>query len=63
MMREVRYAKGHPKNTLTDQEIEIKFRKLTKPVMVPAQVNIALEKLWRLEEINDLSEIISTFEL
>jgi 2-methylcitrate dehydratase len=63
LMREVRYAKGHPKNTLTDQEIEIKFRKLTKPVMLPAQVNIALEKLWRLEEINDLSQIISIFEL
>ncbi len=63
LVREVRYAKGHPKNTLTDQEVETKFRKLTKPVMLPKMIDLALEKLWHFEEVNHLSEIITLFEL
>jgi 2-methylcitrate dehydratase len=62
-VREIRYAKGHPKNPMTDQEIEAKFRRLTEPVMKPAQINAILNRLWHLEEVYDLREMLTLFEL
>lgn len=56
-VREIRYAKGHPKNPMTDQEIETKFRKLAEPVLKPSQIKQILDRLWHLEEVRDLREV------
>jgi 2-methylcitrate dehydratase len=61
--REIRHGKGHPKNPMTDQEIETKFRKLTEPLLGPAQATKALDRLWHLEEMRDLREIWNLFKL
>jgi 2-methylcitrate dehydratase len=62
-VREIRYGKGHPKNPMSDQEIEAKFRRLAEPVLGPGQVNMILNRLWHLEEVRDLQEILNLFEL
>ncbi len=62
-VQEIRYAKGHPKNPMTDQEIEAKFRRLAEPVMGARQVNRILDRLWHLEEVHDPREILTLFEL
>ncbi len=62
-VREVRYAKGHPKNPMTDEEVEAKFRRLVEPVMGTDQINRILERLWHLEEMHDLREMLTLFEL
>ena len=62
-VREVRYAKGHPKNPFTDQDIEAKFRKLTEPAMKVAQTNKALERLWHMEELSGVQEMLTPFTL
>lgn len=54
---EVEYAKGHPKNPITDEELETKFDKLTMDVIPRDQRNSLLRKLWRLEDYN-IEEII-----
>lgn len=62
LVRETRYAKGHPKNPMSDAEIEDKFRRLAAPLLKPAQINSILERLWYLEEVN-VPEIMSLFKL
>lgn len=58
---EVRYAKGHPKNPMSDSEVEAKFRRLAEPVLTPKQINAILDRLWHLEEVVDLRELLSLF--
>jgi len=62
-VREIRYAKGHPKNPMTDQEIEAKFRRLAEPLMKPSQINNILKQLWQLEKVSNLREIMTLFKL
>jgi 2-methylcitrate dehydratase len=63
LIRDVRYAKGHPKNSLTDQEVEAKFRKLSSEVLPPVPISIALENLWHLEEVDSISNLLALFKI
>lgn len=54
----VPYHKGHYKNPMTDAEVAAKFRSLAEPVIPPAQAAALLEKLWQLEEVADIGEVI-----
>jgi 2-methylcitrate dehydratase len=63
MVKEILYAKGHPQNPMTDKEIEAKFRRLAGPVMGAQHIGPALDRLWHLEEIEDLHQAISLLEL
>ena len=58
--RRVAYHKGHYKNPLSDSELEDKFRSLAGPALAGDQVDGLLDRLWRLETVEDLGEI---FEL
>ncbi len=62
-IREIFYAKGHPKNPMTDHEIEVKFRKLSEGVLGPAGVDNALRVLWRLDGMDNISEVFEQFVL
>src|SRR5438445_11072193 len=54
---EVIFPKGHPKNPLTDGEVEQKFRKLTKRFLGERKTDEALRLLWSLEKVRDLSKL------
>ena len=54
----VPYHKGHYKNPMTDAEVEAKFRSLAEPVIPAAQTDTLLQKLWQLEEVADIREVI-----
>lgn len=55
---EVPYHRGHWKNPMTDQEVEAKFRSLAQGLLTPAQTDTLLDRLWHLEQIDDISEVI-----
>jgi 2-methylcitrate dehydratase len=55
---EVPYHKGHYLNPMTDAEVEEKFRSLAKDLLSPTQTDALLEKLWHLEEVEDIGEVI-----
>ncbi len=63
LVREIWYAKGHPKNPMSDQEIEQKFRRLTGQILKPAQADQILNRLWHLEEVREMCEILDLFDL
>lgn len=63
IVKDVRYGKGHPKNPLSDQEIEAKFLKLCKHTLLPQQINRALETLWKFELVDNIADVFSIFEI
>jgi len=62
-LREIRYAKGHPKNPMSDKDIEAKFLRLTEPVMGQDRARNALDRLWHLDEMKTVNEILEPFAL
>jgi 2-methylcitrate dehydratase len=63
VVRDVRHGKGHPQNPLSDQDIETKFRKLSKHLLLPRQIDQGLETLWNFEGVDDMSAFLSIFEM
>jgi 2-methylcitrate dehydratase len=62
-VQEVHYAKGHPKNPMSDQEIEAKFRRLAEPIMGQGQIAKALSALWDIENIKSARDVFAPFVL
>jgi 2-methylcitrate dehydratase len=50
---------GHPENPMTPADYERKFRALAAPVLSEAQTNALLDRLWHLEEIRDVGEVLA----
>jgi 2-methylcitrate dehydratase len=55
--KQVNYHKGHPKNPMSDQDVEKKFRTLTKGQLSETQAKRALNTLWTLEKVKDVSTL------
>ncbi len=60
---EVPYHKGHFKNPMTDQEVEAKFRALAHGLLTPAQTDALLQRLWNLEQVEDIGQVIRMVKL
>lgn len=58
---ETRYFKGHNKSPMSDAEIEAKFRRLTAGLLTDAQITEILERLWKLEAVSDIRDILKLF--
>jgi 2-methylcitrate dehydratase len=56
--REVILPRGHPRNPMSNQEVEDKFKGLTKRYLSSRSVENVLETLWNLEKVRDVSEIL-----
>ena len=55
---EVPFHKGHYMNPMSDSEVEQKFRSLAKDLLIPEQTDVLLEKLWHLEAVEDIGEVL-----
>ena len=53
--------KGHPKNPMSDKEIEAKFSGLTGGYLSEGQRREVLGRLWRLEKERDLPSLAKAF--
>jgi 2-methylcitrate dehydratase PrpD len=58
---DTRYFKGHNKSPMSDTEIEAKFRRLTSSLLSEPQITQILAKLWRLETVNDIRDVLKLF--
>ena len=43
---------------MSDSDVEVKFRSLTRELLSPGQIDRLLERLWRLEEVKDVGEVM-----
>jgi 2-methylcitrate dehydratase len=57
----VDYAKGHPKNPMSDKELEEKFEELTRDVLPEETRKETLQILWNLENysVKDLLDAVA----
>jgi 2-methylcitrate dehydratase len=60
---EVAYHRGHYKNPMSDQEIEAKFRALAQNLLSSRQVEALLDRLWNLEQVADIGEVLSMVKI
>jgi 2-methylcitrate dehydratase len=59
--KQVDYPKGHPKNAMTDTEVEEKFSKLCGGLLTKRKIRQVLDRLWEMEKMKDASEVLSLF--
>lgn len=55
------YPRGHPQNPLTDDELREKFRNASTYTLNCELVNELIKMVNRLEEVNDVSELVALF--
>lgn len=56
---EVIYSKGHPKNPMSDEDMESKFRKLAKNHISSEKADKIIELIWDLEKVKDISKLVT----
>lgn len=61
--KQVEYPKGHPKNPISRDEVEEKYRNLAGAYLNRRQLDETLASLWSLERIDDLSELMGSFPI
>lgn len=59
----VEYHRGHPKNPMSDAEIEEKFRALAGDQMPAAQIDALLRQLWNLERLEDINSLFALTQI
>ena len=59
----VDYPKGHPKNPLSDREVEEKFIYLNDGRIKSVKVKDIMNRIWDLENLKDLSNFISLLKI
>jgi 2-methylcitrate dehydratase len=53
------YHRGHPRNPMTDADIEMKFRFFAGKMLTSSQVDALVQKLWNLQALPDVGTLIS----
>jgi 2-methylcitrate dehydratase len=59
----VTYPRGHPKNPLTDRELEEKFNTLNSGLINDDTVNEIIDNIWRLETLKDIGSFMKLFKV
>ena len=55
---QVAYHKGHYRNPLTDNEVDRKFRSLAQKHLPAERVDALLDRLWHLEDVQNVGDLI-----
>ena len=61
--KQVDYHKGHPKNPMSDQDVEEKFLRLTRKILDKNHARRILDAIWNLEKTKDVSKVVSMMTL
>ncbi|MBY0271176.1 MAG: MmgE/PrpD family protein [Burkholderiales bacterium] len=59
----VEYHRGHPKNPMSDDEIEEKFRSLAGERMPKPQLDALLKQLWHLEQLTEMQALFKLTQI
>ena len=54
----VPHHRGHYKNPMTDEELEGKFYSLAQGLLSESQISGLLDRLWNLEDVEDIGEVM-----
>jgi 2-methylcitrate dehydratase len=59
----VLYQRGHYKDPMTDGELESKFRSLAQGLLADRQMQRLLDRLWNLEEVDNIGEVMELLKV
>lgn len=62
LSKELIYPKGHPKDRMTDKEVEDKFRRLSAWYFTEEEAGRVLERLWAVDRAKDMKEVTALFK-
>jgi len=57
-VKQVDYPLGHPRNPLSDREIEEKFRSLAAPIFDRGRAGKVIDMVWKLETLKDIGALM-----
>ncbi len=52
------HSRGTPENPMSREELEAKFKTFASPLIPASQVEKAIDRIWKLEEVSNLNELI-----
>jgi 2-methylcitrate dehydratase len=61
--KQVDYHKGHPKNPMSDGEVEEKFQRLARKYLDKNRARRILDAVWNLEKEKDVAKLVSSMTL
>ena len=61
--KQVEYHKGHPKNPMSDDEVEGKFKRLTQRTLRKTQAERILNSIWELDKVKDAGKVVTLFTI
>ncbi len=61
--KRVDHPRGHPKNQMTDTEVEAKFHLLAEPLLSKRRIQTILDRLWNLEKEKSIGDILALFRI
>ncbi|RMH03490.1 MAG: MmgE/PrpD family protein [Nitrospirae bacterium] len=61
--KEVTFPRGHPRNPLSDQEIEAKFCALAAQWLNRSRIDQVIRSTWNLESTQDIREVLALFNM
>ncbi|ODS31921.1 MAG: 2-methylcitrate dehydratase [Candidatus Scalindua rubra] len=59
----VTYPKGHPKNALTDSELEEKFNTLNSGLIKDNTLNEIVDNIWNLENLENIGDLMTQIKI
>ncbi len=62
-VKQVDYPLGHPKNPMSDHEIEDKFRLLAAGKLDRVRIKKAIDAVWRLDQLQDIGALMKLLKL
>ncbi|TMQ26738.1 MAG: MmgE/PrpD family protein [Nitrospirae bacterium] len=61
--KQVDYALGHPKNWMSDHEVENKFRRLAAGKLDRARKERVIDSVWKLDQLKDISALMPLLKM
>jgi len=61
--KQVDYPLGHPKNRMSDHEVEDKFRRLAAGKLDRARMKKVIDLVWRLDQLKDISALMPLLKM
>ncbi len=62
-VQQVDYPLGHPKNPMSDREVEDKFRRLATGKIDRSHMNKVIDLVWKLDQLKDISVLIPLLKM
>jgi 2-methylcitrate dehydratase len=62
-VNQVDYPLGHPKNRMSDHEVEDKFRRLAAGKLDRARTKKVIDLVWRLDQLKDISALMPLLKM